>query len=81
MREMSANMLTPVLENFIRSATYQNASDSRKKWLLGRVTDEVQNRVRRAYFFKLKNEDPKVARKFYNELILSKGLEEDVPLR
>ena len=80
MREMSAEMLTPVLENFIQSATYQQASDSRKKWMLDRLTETTQSRVRRAYFFKLKNEDPKVARKFYNELVLSKGLEDDIPL-
>lgn len=81
MREMSAGMLTPVLENFIRSATYQNASDPRRKWMLNRLTNNVQGRVRKAYFAKLMKEDPEVARKFYNQLILSKGLEEDIPLK
>lgn len=80
-RQMSAEMLTPILENFINSATYQNAKDPRKKWLLEKVTGRVQGQVRKQYFAKLRRTDPDVARKFFNEYILSQGLEQNIPLR
>ena len=78
---MSAEMLTPILENFINSATYQSATDSRKKKLLEIVTGKVQGQVRKKYFANLRRTDPVVARKFFNEYILSQGLEQDIPLR
>ena len=80
-RQLSAEMLTPVLERFINSATYEQASDSRKKVMLEKVTANVQGKIRKAYFNKLRTQDPEVARKFFNQQILKKGLEEDVPLR
>ena len=80
-RQLSAEMLTPVLERFINSATYQEASDSRKKIMLEKVTGNIQGRIRKAYFNKLRTQDPEVARKFFNQQILKKGLEEDIPLR
>ena len=80
-RQLSAEMLTPVLERFVNSATYQEASDSRKKIMLEKVTGNIQGRIRKAYFNKLRTQDPEVARKFFNQQILKKGLEEDIPLR
>jgi len=80
-RKMSAEMLTPVLDRFIQSATYQNASDSRKKVMLDKVVSRVQGQVRKAYFTQLLRTDPEVARKFYNQEILKRGLEDDIPLR
>ena len=80
-RMMSAEMLTPILDRFINSATYRNATNSRRKVLLDKITGQVQNAVRRKYFAQLRKQDPEVARKFYNQEILKRGLEEQVPLR
>lgn len=80
-RELSAELLTPVLESFIRSTSYKNAPDSLKKKMLERMTTTVQGRVRKAFFARLRQQDPEVARKFYNQFILSKGLEDVVDLR
>jgi hypothetical protein len=80
-RKMSAEMLTPVLDRFINSATYRNATDPRRKVLLEKVTNSVQSKIRNRYFAQLRRQDPEVARKFYNQEILKRGLEEQRPLR
>jgi len=80
-RQMSAEMLTPILERLIRSPSYRNMSKSRRKKVLEDVTTKAQGRIRMAYFGKLRREDPEVARKYYNQEILKRGLEDDIPLR
>jgi len=80
-RQMSAEMLTPILERLIRSPSYRNMSKSRRKKVLEDVTTKAQGRIRMAYFGKLRREDPEVARKYYNQEILRRGLEDDIPLR
>lgn len=79
-RELSANILTPQLEALISSAAYQSVSDSRKKVILEKVTGRAQAQARKAYFNQLRSSDPEVAKKWYRELIISKGLQEDIPL-
>ena len=80
-RQMSAEMLTPILERLVESPSYQSMSNSRKKVTLEAVTSQVQGKIRMAYFNKLRREDPEVARKYYNQEILKRGLEDDIPLR
>lgn len=80
-RQMSAEMLTPILERLIRSPSYRNMSKSRRKKVLEDVTTKAQGKIRMAYFGKLRREDPEVARKYYNQEILKRGLEDDIPLR
>jgi hypothetical protein len=65
----------------IESDAYQNLSDPRKKVVLENVTSNVKTAAGKMYFGKLYSEDPEVARKFYNQEILRKGLQENLPLR
>jgi hypothetical protein len=80
-RQMSAEMLTPVLEKLIQSPSYRSMSKSRRKKALEAVTAKAQGQIRMAYFGKLYKTDPEVARKYYNQEILKRGLEDDIPLR
>jgi hypothetical protein len=80
-RQMSAEMLTPILERLIRSPSYKNMSKSRRKKVLEDVTTKAQGKIRMAYFAQLRREDPEVARKYYNQEILKRGLEDDIPQR
>jgi hypothetical protein len=80
-RKLSAEILTPRLEKFIQSATYRSATDSRRKVMLDKFTGRVQNLARKRYFNQLRKQNPEVARKFYNQEILKRGLQEQKPLR
>jgi len=80
-RQMTAETLTPVLENLIESPSYLELSDSRKKVVLDKVVNRVKRGVSKRYFGELYRQDPDVARRFYNKIIIEKGLEEDVELQ
>lgn len=80
-RQLVAETLTPALSNLIESGAYQNLTDSRKKVVLKDVTSNVKTEVSKMYFGKLYREDPEVARKFYNQEVLRKGLQENLPLK
>jgi hypothetical protein len=80
-RQLVAERLTPALSNLIESDAYQNLSDPRKKVVLENVTSNVKTAAGKMYFGKLYSEDPEVARKFYNQEILRKGLQENLPLK
>ena len=79
-RKLSAELLTPRLEALLQSAAYQSVSDPRKKVILEKVTARAQGQARKAFFNRLRASDPEVAKKWYRELIIKKGLQEDIPI-
>ena len=81
-RQITAEMLTPVLDNLVNSESYQGiSSDSRKKAVLDRVISKIKTNAGKRMFGELYSSDPDFARRFYNKVIIEKGLEDQVSLQ
>ena len=80
-RQLTSEMLTPVLEKFVQSDSYKDLSDSRKKVVLDKVVTKIKTQAGKRMFAELYQDDPEFAKRFYNKIILSKGLEEQVELK
>jgi len=80
-RQLSAELVTPAITALIESESYKKASDSRKKTVLDTVITKMKGAASKKMFAELYRSDPDFARRFYNKIILEKGLEEDVPLK
>jgi hypothetical protein len=80
-RQLSAELVTPAITGLIESDSYKEASDSRKKIVLDTVITKMKRAASKKMFAELYRSDPDFARRFYNKIILEKGLEDDVPLK
>lgn len=80
-RQLSAELVTPAITALIESDSYKEASDSRKKIVLDTVITKMKGAASKKMFAELYRSDPDFARRFYNKIILEKGLEDDVPLK
>lgn len=80
-RQLSAEMVTPALTGLVESDSYQQLPDSRKKVVLDNVIDKMKKSAGKRMFAELYSTDPDFARRFYNKIILEKGLEDSVELQ
>ena len=80
-RQITAEMLTPVLSNLVESPSYEGLTDSRKKVVLDNVITKIKTAAGKRMFGELYTTDPDFARRFYNKVIIEKGLEEQVTLQ
>jgi hypothetical protein len=80
-RQLTAEMLTPVLEKFVQSDSYNNLSDSRKKVVLDKVVTKIKTQAGKRMFGELYTSDPDFARRFYNKVVLAAGAEEEIDLK
>jgi hypothetical protein len=80
-RQLAAERITPVLEALINSPSWNNLTDARKRYVLDEKIAELKGKASKQMFAELYRDDPKFAKRFYNKIILSKGLEEQVELK
>lgn len=80
-RQLVAELLTPRLEKLIQSPSYQTLSDPRKKVYLEKHVNRIKRAAARRYTVLLRKTDPEMAKLFYNETVIKKGLQEDVQLK
>lgn len=80
-RQLSAEMVTPALTGLVESDSYQQIPDSRKKVVLDNVITKMKTAASKRMFAELYSTNPDFARRFYNKVILEKGLEDSVQLQ
>ena len=79
LRQMNAELLTPVLESIINSPAYQNSSDSLKRKRLDLVSNKIRGKVGTMFAAQLRQQDPEFAKKFLSAWWSRKGLSDDMP--
>ena len=79
LRQMNAEMLTPVLESIVNSPAYQNSSDSLKRKRLDLVSNKIRGKIGTMFAAQLRQQDPEFARKFLSAWWSRKGLADDMP--
>jgi hypothetical protein len=80
-RQLAAERVTPLLEALVDSPSWQDLSDSRKKVILDKKITEMKTKASKQMFAELYRSDPDFARRFYNKIILEKGVEDSVELQ
>ena len=80
-RQLAAERVTPVLEALVNSPSWANLTDARKRYVLDQKITEFKGKASKQMFGELYRDDPAFAKRFYNKIILSKGLEEQVELK
>jgi len=72
-RKRVAQKVTPVLEKFISSPSYENLTDSRRKVLLEKRVNVIKRDVAEKYGYDLYKSDPVMAEKFRIEMLIKEG--------
>lgn len=80
-RQLSAERVTPALEALIKTPSWSKLSDPRKRYVLDQVVTDMKRKASKQMFAELYRDDPAFAKRFWNKTVLSKGLEEDLPLK
>ena len=79
LREINAQVLTPILEAVIKEPEYQALSDSKKKKILDSRVRKARLRVGKQFAYKLKQKDPEFARKWLSAWYRKQGLGDVMP--
>ena len=79
LRQMNAEMLTPVLQSIIDSPAYQNSSDSLKRKRLDLISNKLRGKLGTMFAAQLRQQDPEFAKKFLSAWYSRKGLSDDMP--
>lgn len=79
LRQLNAEMLTPILESVIQMPEYAALSDERKKKHLDSRVRKTRARVGQKFANQLKQQDPEMARKFLSAWYKQKGLFDQRP--
>jgi hypothetical protein len=79
LRQMNAEMLTPVLQSIIDSPAYKNSSDSLKRKRLDLISNKLRGKLGTMFAYQLRQQDPEFAKKFLSAWYSRKGLSDDMP--
>ena len=79
LRELNAQLLTPVLEAIIKEPAYQELSDARKKKVLDSRVRKVRLSIGKQFAYKLKQKDPEFARKWLSAWYRKQGFGDVMP--
>ena len=80
-RQLAAERLTPILTDLIQSPSWAKLQDSQRRKVLDRQISRVKSGVNKQIFGELLRSDKDMAKKFYNAVILQKGLEDVLPFQ
>lgn len=73
-RKQVAETITAPLERFVQAEGFQRLPKARQKVALEKRINSLKRKAMKRYFYQLRNQDPEVARKFYNSEMIKKGL-------
>jgi len=79
LRQLNAELLTPRLETIINSPSYQSSSDSMKRRRLDSIARKTRKSVGKRMYYKLRETDPEMARKFLSAYYTRMGLADSMP--
>ena len=79
LRELNAQLLTPILEAIIKEPAYQELSDARKKKVLDSRVRKVRLSIGKQFAYKLKQKDPEFARKWLSAWYRKQGFGDVMP--
>lgn len=80
-RQMTNAQVSSAMERMTNSDMYRNAPKSMQRYMLEKAASTGRRIAANQFFAMLRQKDEDFARKWYNELIVSKGLEDVRPLR
>jgi len=80
-RKLSADFTTQALNALMNSEGYRKAPKSIRRRMMEVYSDKARTRARNMYAANLRRTDPEFARKFINEEIIKRGLEDRIELK